>query len=156
MKLYSIPAELVLNADQTPSSYVSVGKQTMAGHGAKSVPITGFTDKRNVTLTFVVNVTGEFLPLQIIYGGKTKDSLPRGFVFPKGFSLRQNPKNWSNEAKILKPINEIINCLKKREELKLTSTQKALVIWDVFRVQMADAVKRKLTSLSIEPTSFSL
>jgi len=39
MKLYSIPAELVLNADQTPSSYVSVGKQTMAIHGSKSVPV---------------------------------------------------------------------------------------------------------------------
>ncbi len=27
---YNIPPELVINADQTPSSYVSVGKQTMA------------------------------------------------------------------------------------------------------------------------------
>ena len=51
MKMYSIPAELVLNADQTPSSYVSVGKQTMATHGARSVPIKGLTDKRNITLT---------------------------------------------------------------------------------------------------------
>ena len=93
MKMYSIPAELVLNADQTPSSYVSVGKQTMATHGARSVPIKGLTDKRNITLTFAVSLTGEFLPMQIIYGGKTKASLPRGFVFPKGFSLSQNPKH---------------------------------------------------------------
>ena len=49
MKLYSIPAELVLNADQTPSSYVSVGKQTMAARGSKSIPIAGLSDKRNIT-----------------------------------------------------------------------------------------------------------
>ena len=62
-----IPPELVLNADQTPSSYVSVGKQTMATKSSKSVPIAGLSDKRNITLTFVVSLAGEFLPMQIIY-----------------------------------------------------------------------------------------
>ena len=155
IKLYSIPPELVLNSDQTPSSYVSVGKQTMAVHGASSVPIKGLTDKRNITLTFVISLSGEFLPMQIIYGGKTKASLPRGFAFPKGFSLSQNPKHWSNEAETHKLIDEIINphIVKKPKELGLTSTQMALVIWDVFRGQMTDSVKEKLASLSIELVS---
>ena len=64
IKLYSIPPDLVLNADQTPSSYVSVGKQTMAACGAKSVPIKGLTDKRNITLTFVISLSGNFLQWQ--------------------------------------------------------------------------------------------
>ena len=67
---YNIPPELVLNANQTPSSYVSVGRSTMAAKGSTSVPIKGLTDKQNITLTFVVSLSGEFLPLQIIYGGK--------------------------------------------------------------------------------------
>ena len=152
MKLYSIPAELVLNADQTPSSYVSVGKQTMAAHGSKSVPIAGLSDKRNITLTFVVSLAGEFLPMQVIYAGKTKQSQPRGFVFPKGFSITQNPKHWSNELETLRLIDEVINpyVVNKRKELKLPSQHKALVIWDVFKGQMTDTVKSKLTSLSIE------
>ena len=54
VKEHGIPLELVLNADQTPSSYVSVERSTMAARGAKSVPIKGLTDKRNITLTFVV------------------------------------------------------------------------------------------------------
>ena len=33
---WKIPPELVLNSDQTPSSYVSVSKSTMAGNGASS------------------------------------------------------------------------------------------------------------------------
>ena len=49
-----IPPELVLNADQTPCSYVSVGRMTMAARNSSSVPIEGLTDKRNITLTFVI------------------------------------------------------------------------------------------------------
>ena len=94
IKLYSIPAELVLNANQTPSSYVSVGKLTMAAHGTKSVPIKGLADKRNIILTFVITLASDFLPMQVIYAGKTKASLPRGFSFPKGFSLSYNEKHW--------------------------------------------------------------
>lgn len=128
MKLYSIPGELAFNADQTPSSYVSVGKQTMAIHGSKSVPIAGLSDKRNITLTFVVPLAGELLPMQIIYAGKTKQSQPHGFAFPKGFSLTQNPKHWSNELETLKLIDEVINpyVVNKRKELKLAPTQRAL------------------------------
>ena len=85
VKEHGIPLEQVLNADQTPSSYVFVGRSTMAARGAKSVPIKGLTDKRNITLTFVVSFSGEFLPMQIIYGGKTTASQPRGFVSQKNF-----------------------------------------------------------------------
>ena len=43
---YKIPPELVLNADQTLSSYISVGRSTMAERWAKSVTIKGLSDKR--------------------------------------------------------------------------------------------------------------
>ena len=42
---------------------------------------------------------------------------------------------------------------KKQTEMKLPETQKTLIIWDVFRGQMTERVKDKLTSLSIEPVS---
>ena len=147
--MYSIPAELLFNADQTPSSYLSVGKQTMAAHGSKSIPIAGLSNKRNITLTFVVSLAGECLPMQIIYAGKTKQSQPRGFVFPKGFSVTQNQ---SNELETLKLIDEVINpyVVNKRKELKLPPTQRALVIWDVCKGQMTGIVKSKLTGLSID------
>lgn len=40
--------------------------------------------------------------------------------------------------------------MKKRAELKLHQTQKALVIWDVFKGQMTDAVMEKLHSSNCE------
>ena len=90
--------------------------------------------------------------MQIIYGGKTTASQPRGFQFPKGFCLSQNPKHWSNEQETLKLIDGVINpyLVRKRAELKLAETQKAVVVWDVFKGQMTEAVKQKLSSHNIE------
>lgn len=151
---WKIPPELVINSDQTPSSYVSVGKSTMAASGTSSVPIKGLTDKRAITLNFVITLANAFLPMQIIYSGKTKASLPRGLTFPSGFSLTQNPKHWSNEQETLKLINEIISpyVVKTRQKLKLKADQKALLVWDVFRGQMTAKVKEVLNSLNIECT----
>ena len=81
-------------------------------------------------LTLVISLAGEFLPLQIIYGGKTVASQPCGFNFPKGFCVSQNPNHWSNEQETMKLIENIISpyIVKKRAELKLPEAQKALVI----------------------------
>ena len=118
---YSIPFELILNADQTPSSYVSVGRMTMAKRGEKSVPVKGLTDKRNITLTFAVIFTGDFLPMQIIYEGKTDRSQPRGVVSPKGFHVTQHEMHWSNETETVNFIGQVINpyVIDKRKELGL-------------------------------------
>ena len=152
IKKYSVPPELVLNSDQTPSSYVSVGKSTMASQGAKSVAIKGVTDKRNITLNFMVSLSGEFLPVQIIYGGKTKASQPRGITFPAGFCVTQNPKHWSNEEETIKLIDSIIipYLANKRAQLNLPEDQKALMVWDVFKGQMTARVKDRLTSHNCE------
>lgn len=94
IKKHAIPSELVLDVDQTLSSYVSVGRVTMTGKNASSVPIKGLTDKRNITLTFTISHSGEFLPIQIIYQGKTPASQPKNTTFPSGFLITQNPKHY--------------------------------------------------------------
>ena len=45
IRQHDISPKRVLNADQTLSSFVSVGKSTMTARGGKSVPIKGLTDK---------------------------------------------------------------------------------------------------------------
>ena len=57
---YSIPRDLVLNADQTPSKYVSTGFMTMAKRREKSVTMKGLSDKKSITLKFTVSLAGEF------------------------------------------------------------------------------------------------
>ena len=120
--------------------------------GEKSVRIKGLTDKRNITLTFAVTFTGDFLPMQIIYGGKTDRSQPRGVVFPKGFHVTQNEKHWSNETETVNFIEQVMNpyVTDKRKELGLRADQKALLTWDVFRGQTTDHVAQILDSLNIK------
>ena len=74
---YHIPSSLVINLDQTPSRMVPYSKQTMARKGCSNVTIVGANDKRNITATFAISLSGEFLPMQLIYGGKTNQSRPR-------------------------------------------------------------------------------
>ena len=88
---------------------MSVGKKTMAARGSKSVPIKGLTDKHSITLNFVISLSGELLPLHIIYGGKTKANLQRGVEFPSEFSVTQSTKHWSNEQETIKLIDTIVN-----------------------------------------------
>ena len=125
---------------------------TMAKRGKKSVPIKGLTDKRNITLTFAVTFTGEFLPMLIIYGGKTNYSQPRCVVFPKGFRVTQNEKHWSSETETVNFIEQVINpyVIDKREELGLPADQKAVLTWDVFRGQTTDHEVQILDSLNIK------
>ena len=125
---------------------------TMATRNSSSVPNKGLTDKRNITLTFFISLNGDFLPMQIIYQVKTKASQPRGFEFPRGFAVTQNPKHYSNELETLNLIEKIIQpyVAMKRKELNLLPSQKALLIWDVFKGQKTEKVLSKLTSKNIE------
>ena len=54
---------------------------------AKHVPIKGVDDKRQITATFAVSASGDFLPMQLIYAGETKRCLPKFYIstqFPRG------------------------------------------------------------------------
>lgn len=110
VKEFSIPPELILNSEQTLSSYVSVGRYTISFSGAKTVAIKGLTQTQTyITLNFVISLAGEFLPMQIIYTGKTTAYHPSGVTLPSGFCISQNSKNWLNEDETLKVIDKIIH-----------------------------------------------
>ena len=111
----------------TPSSHISVGKSATAATGLKTVPIKGISDKRARNVNFIVTLLNEFLPMQVVYSGKTKASQPRDFNFPPGFCITQNLKHWSNDVETLQEIISL-NIVKKRVELKLAEDHKALLI----------------------------
>ena len=67
---------MVLNLDQTPVKYVPCGKTTLAKQNTSSVPVSGVSDKRIITATFTITLDKKFLPVQLIYGGKTRKSIP--------------------------------------------------------------------------------
>ena len=73
---HKIPSSMIINLDQTPTKFVPGSNKMLAKKGCKSVPFAGSTDKQMITATFSIALTGEFLPIQLIYCGKTKKKYP--------------------------------------------------------------------------------
>ena len=88
---HNIPDELIINVDQTPSKYVPTADVTMAEKNSKHVARKGANDKRGITATLAESFSGEILPMQLIYKGKTNRSLP-SVEFPADFALTYNEK----------------------------------------------------------------
>ena len=130
---HNMPPSLIINLDQTPTKFVPGSNSTLAKTGSTNVPIIGMSDKRMITATLAITLNGTFLPMQLIYGGKTKQSLSHGVRFPDSFYLSVNEKHYSNEKEVLKHLEEVINpyIIAERERLAVGREQAALVIMDV-------------------------
>ena len=90
---FKIPISLVINLDQTPSPIVRGRKQMMAIKSSQKITITAAADKKNITATFAVTLSGEFLPIQLIYSGKMEQTLRR-YKFPDLLCLIVNEKHY--------------------------------------------------------------
>ena len=83
-----------------------------------------------------------FLTLAIIYQGQTKRCHPN-FKFPEEFNITHSVNHLPNEEKAIKLIEKVLlpYVKNKKEELDLRSTEKRLLITDVFKEQWTDKVK---------------
>ena len=117
------------------------GKYSFNPKWAKTVPIKGIDDKRQITATFVISMTGEFLPIQLIYEGKTKRCLPN-FDFPAGFNVTLSNNQWPNTEKSKELSKDIIfSYLEKvKVNLKYPKEQLSLLITDTFKGRDNEAV----------------
>ena len=102
-----VPVELVINWDQTGLNYVPVSQWTMAQEGAKRVEIDGKDDKRQITAVFGCSMSGDFLPPQLVYQGKTAKCLP-SYQFPSDWNITHTPNHWSNEETMELYVTKVI------------------------------------------------
>ena len=102
-----IPAELILNWDQTGIKVVPSSTWTMEERGVKRVEMVGVNDKRQITAVFCGSLTGDFLPVQVIYKGKTPRCHPH-FTFPPGWHITHSPRHWSTEQTMVEYVEHII------------------------------------------------
>ena len=79
----------------------------MDEQGATRVELAGLNDKRQITAVFCGNILGAFLPIQVIYQGKTNRCHPH-FEFPSQWDVTHSPKHWSTEETMLQHIKQII------------------------------------------------
>ena len=98
---------MISNFDQTPLGFTAPNKTTFAKKGVHSIPIANVDDKRQITGTFCVNISGEFLPMQLTYTGVTNQCHPK-VKFPESFHITHSSNHWSNEAIVIEYLKKII------------------------------------------------
>ena len=145
-----IPACLVINWDQTGIHYVPVSNWTMEREGLKRIAVTGSEDKRQITATFGATMDGDFLPLQLIYAGKTNRCLPK-IAFLADWHVTYTENHWSNEVVMIDYLNKILfpYIAQKKQQLQLNTNHPSLVIFDRFRGQCTDQVLSLLTANNV-------
>ena len=76
---YNIPDDLIINFNHTLLAYICGYNNTMEFEGTTSVSVVGKgkknKKKQQITVPFTGTKTGLFLPMQLIYKGKTTHSL---------------------------------------------------------------------------------
>ena len=139
-----IPAELILNWDQTGIKIVPSSTWTMERKGANRVEMVGVNDKCQITAVFCGALTGDFLPVQLVYKGKTSHCHPH-FGFPSGWHITHSPKHWSTEQTMQYIDHIILPYVKQvRERLQLGDDKLAVAIIDNFKGQITEAVTNLL------------
>ena len=79
----------------------------MAPKNSTYFGLAGSIDNHSITLALTVTLDEKILPFQIIYRGKTDQSLPK-ITFPAKFSTKVNEKHYSNTDKVIKHLQEIV------------------------------------------------
>lgn len=147
-----VPDELIINFDQTGIDVVPISNWIMAQEGAKQLSITAIDDKRHLTAVMACSMTGYFLPLQMIYTGKTEKCLPN-FKFPSEWDITYSENHWSNETTMLQYVENILvpYFVNTKKQLKLPEEQKTIVLMDVFAVHRTDKFLSALKAHHIIP-----
>ena len=113
----------------------------MALEGSKRVEIAGIDDKCQITAVFAGTMSGESLPPQIIYKGKTSKCLPPT-ESPQDWHGTFTDNHWSNEATMITYLQRVLfpYIQQKRSQLGLPTDFPALVIFDGFKAQCTKTI----------------
>ena len=127
---HSIYNEMILNFDQTPLCFTMSNKATFVEKDAQSVSSVNVDDKRQITGTFCVNISGEFLPVQLIYSGITDRCYPK-VKFLSWFHITHSSNQWSNEPIVIDYLKKITFLyLEKKRRFETGGKCKAITdIW---------------------------
>ena len=101
-------------------------------------------DKRQVTATFTSSLSGVFLPMQILYAGKTDRCHPH-YKMPPEFDIWHTPNHWGNIECTIRFIEQVVvPYVNAFREEKHCPNQAALVIFDNFTGHTSEAIQELL------------
>ena len=148
--LLEIPDDLILNWDHTGINIVPGSSWTMDQKGQQHVELLALDDKRQITAVVCGSLTGNLLPFQLIYQGKTAACLPK-VTLPQDWHVTCTSNHWSNEQKTLEYIELVLlpYLNKTRKELGLPESFPAMVLFDAFKGQTTDSTYQLLEQNNI-------
>ena len=122
LKAHKIPPKLIINWNQAEVKLVPSENWTMEQQGASRVEIACINDKRQITVTLAGSMSGELLPMQLLYQGTTNRCHPK-FSFPVDFDVWHTPNHWANEDTTIGFIQHIIiplhsSCTSRRQHTR--------------------------------------
>jgi hypothetical protein len=140
-----IPAELIVNSDQTQAVLAQGTNLTWAKTGAKQVSIIGADEKRAFTVVVSVAASGFLLPYQAIYQGYTKRSCPNPDTAANyteannlgiQFEFSSTDTYWSTLGTMKLFVDRILvpYFSEQKRRLGLPQTQKSLWLIDAWAV----------------------
>ena len=139
IQMEEIHPELVLNFDQTGIKIVTSLSWTMDKDGSKRVEVVGVGDKHMITAIFCGSLVGDFLPVRIIYKGKTSHCHPH-CQFPVGWQVTHSDNHWSTEVTMIQYIEKIIVPYVNGVRDLLNDNKAAVVIMDNFKGQTTNNI----------------
>jgi hypothetical protein len=109
----------------------------MEQKGAKRVELTGIDDKCQITAVFCGSLSGDFLPIQVVYQGKTNRCHPH-YQFPTDWNITHSSNHWATEETTKDYLREILFLYIDgvRSSIGLEDDHPALAIFDNFRGQI--------------------
>jgi hypothetical protein len=147
MEQHRIHESLVINADQTGLQLCPGARRTYEKRGSKRVAVAGHEDKRQITCVVSSALSGELLPLQLVFTGKTHASHPPApeghLAMQQGMHLTHTYNHWSNLDSTKDWIRHVLEPwrLRKVVEHKLAADAHVLLILDVWHVHISSAFR---------------
>lgn len=96
--------------DQTGIHFVPAASWTYERIGSSSVAVVGAEDKRQLTACVAASLSGDLLPLQLIFEGKTERSLPAATAasLAARVDITHSSNHWSSQQTMQRYVTHVI------------------------------------------------
>jgi hypothetical protein len=134
--------------DQTGVNLVPADGRTYESSGSRDVKVIGGDDKRQITVCMGSSLHGDLLPLQLIFKGSTKRSLPDATPesTEAAVHLTCSHNHWSSQETMQQYINHVVEPYfnKRVVEHQLPPDSHMVLVLDVWSVHKSEEFRKFL------------
>lgn len=142
MQIYAVHPSLIVNMDQTGVHLAPADVRTYEQRGSKHVAVVAAEDKRQITACIASSLNGDFLPLQLIFQGKTDACHPPAADCAKDAQVHitHSENHWSNQQTMRQWVEFVLMPYAERQIAahSLQPDAKLVLVLDVWAVHKSE------------------